>query len=184
MLQDGAQSKPTLDPPGLRLQHKRGQWGGGLDALLFFLLHTNIWTLLYTNIWTCYYLSTSHFILHTHYFSLYLTHIFGRTISLMIYFSYFCMWYLFSCFILDIWTHYLSFYFILDIWILNLSFYFTLYFWMHYLFYFPFIFICFDKLKQNMKSEVKSSRRVNQGQSSWLAVAQSIETSTQMICKM
>ena len=25
MLQDGAQSKPTLDPPGLRLQHKRGQ---------------------------------------------------------------------------------------------------------------------------------------------------------------
>ena len=115
MLQDGAQSKPTLDPPGLRLQHKRGQWGGGLDALLFFLLHTNIWTLLYTNNWTCYYLSTSHFILHTHYFSLYLTHIFGRTIRLMIYVSYFCMWYLFSCFILNIWTHYLSFYFILDI---------------------------------------------------------------------
>ena len=25
MLQDGAQSKPTVDPPGLRLQHKRGQ---------------------------------------------------------------------------------------------------------------------------------------------------------------
>ena len=50
------------------------------------------------------------FILHMHYFSLYLTHIFGRTISLMIYISYFCMWYLFLCFILDIWTNYLSFY--------------------------------------------------------------------------
>ena len=134
MLQDGAQSKPTLDPPGLRLQHKRGQWGGGLDALLFFLLHTNIWTLLYTNIWallytniwtllytniwtllytniwTCYYLSTSHFILLTQYFSLYLTHNFGRTISLMIYISYFCTRYLSLCFILDILTNYLSFY--------------------------------------------------------------------------
>ena len=110
MLQDGAQSKPTLDPPGLRLQHKRGQWGGGLDALLFFLLYTNIWTLLYTNIWTCYYLSTSHFILLTQYFSLYLTHNFGRTISLMIYISYFCTRYLSLCFILDILTNYLSFY--------------------------------------------------------------------------
>ena len=80
MLQDGAQSKPTVDPPGLRLQHKRGQWGGGLDALLFFLLHTNIWTRYYlhtscalfffilnTYFWTHYYPNDPYLKLYTFY---------------------------------------------------------------------------------------------------------------------